>query len=168
MFDEDIEFLTALANGVNYFTGERCESDSVLNDINVVRALFNLRDKLAMIKPNNVKKVEFQFTDEIVNNFDFEDKKITLSEIVRKIAKAAPMMKKIKYGQIFDVLSEKGLVEKRIDVNGSSKGYATEKAIEFGITNIDKVSVYGKKYTSIVYDRKGQEFVLSILKDVKK
>ena len=32
MFEQEICVLKALANGVNYFTGEKCKDDSILND----------------------------------------------------------------------------------------------------------------------------------------
>ena len=54
MLEKEIEVLKALANGVNYFTGEKCEDDSVLNDINVVRTLYNVCDYLQN-QPKNLK-----------------------------------------------------------------------------------------------------------------
>lgn len=45
MFEKEIQVLKALAKGVNYFTGERCKNDSILNDPDIIRTLYEVCDR---------------------------------------------------------------------------------------------------------------------------
>ena len=167
MFEEDILILNALANGVNYFTGEKSSNDSILNDINIVRTLFNICDKLKNITPDKIKKTNFQFDISILDNFEFENRTISLTEILRKVAQLTPTMKKIKYSQVFDVLNRKGVLVKKQYDDGKSRTIATDFANQYGIVNLQKISPYGKKYTSVGYDINGQRYVLSVLNEIE-
>ena len=167
MFKEDIAILTALANGVNYFTGEKCKEDSILNDVNLIRAIFNLAEKLKDITPKKVKKSEFQFDVSILDNFEYEDRFMSLSEILKKVSLITPTMKRVKYSQVFDVLNRKGLLVKTQDSSGVTRTLATENAEEYGIKNLEKTSMYGRKYSTVGYNVQGQKYILSILNEVE-
>lgn len=97
MLEKEIEVLKALANGVNYFTGEKCEDDSVLNDINVVRTLYNVCDYLQN-QPKNLKekKDEFVCPDDILEKFEYENE-MSLTGIIDKISKTYPELKKLNF-----------------------------------------------------------------------
>ena len=55
MFEQEIQVLKALANGINYFTGEKCNNDSILNDVDIIRTLFNICDQLKNIVHKKLK-----------------------------------------------------------------------------------------------------------------
>lgn len=43
----------------NYFTEEKCEDDSILNDKDIIRKLYEICDQLKNIVPDKIKKSEF-------------------------------------------------------------------------------------------------------------
>ena len=59
MFEQEIQVLKALAKGVNYFTGERCKNDSILNDPDIIRTLYEVCDRLTNVIPEKIRKYEF-------------------------------------------------------------------------------------------------------------
>ena len=167
MFTEEITILQTLANGVNYFTGEKCDNNCILNDPSIIRALFNICEKLKEITADKIKKVNFKFDPLILEKYEFENKNLSLTDIIRKISALTPNMKKIKYSEIFEILNQKGLLIKEPDSNGSLRTKATELAQQYGIINQKKFSTYGKHYTTVVYNNDGQKFILSILNELK-
>ena len=168
MFEEEIQVLKALANGVNYFTGEKCSEDSVLNDGKIVRVLFNLCDKLKNAKIAISKKLNFEINQEMINNFPYEDRDITLTSIINKLTGLAPNMKRLSHTQVFEVLSNKGLLVKNANEKNELQTQATELAKQYGIFNVERISPYGKPYQAVVYNRQGQAFVLTaLLNDTK-
>lgn len=77
-----------------------------------------------------------------------------------------PDMKKLKYKQISDILIQQGLLQKEVDKNGKYKIEATDKANQYGIYNVQKTSIYGQTYQVVTYNKVGQKYVLSLLKNI--
>lgn len=73
MFEQEIQILKALANGINYFTEEECEDDSILNDKDIIRTLYEICDQLKNIVPDKIKKSEFICPYNIVDKFEYEE-----------------------------------------------------------------------------------------------
>lgn len=49
--------IKSLANGINYFTEEKCEDDSILNDKDIIRTLYEIGDQLKNIVPDKIKNL---------------------------------------------------------------------------------------------------------------
>ena len=165
MFENEIKVLKALANGVNYFTGEKSANDSILNDVDIVRTLYQICDKLENLKPEKVQKTDFICPTDIEERFEFEDE-LNLSKIIEKIANLYPEMKKIKHTQITDMLIEQNLLERILDSNGKNRTLAKDNARDYGIYNVTKYSIYGRPYNVITYNKNGQKYILSLLKNL--
>lgn len=165
MFEQEIQVLKALANGINYFTGEKCQDDSILNDPDIIRTLFGVCEQLKNIVPEKIKKSEFVCPFDIEEKFEYVDE-LSLTGIIRKISILYPEMKRLKYSQIMEYLYQDGLVERIVDKDGKSKTIATDKAEQHGICNMQKTTRYGKPYQAIIYNEDGQKYLLSILKNI--
>ena len=165
MFEQEIQVIKALANGVNYFTGEKCKNDCILNDAEIVRMLYKLCDQLKNIIPQQIKKSEFICPLDIEEQFEYEEE-MNMTNIINKISLLYPDMKKPKFSQLVECLIQKGLLEKISDKNGKSKTLATDKARQFGIYNVQKTSIYGQTYQVVTYNKSGQRYVLSLLKTI--
>ena len=163
MYSQEIEVIKALANGVDYFTGEKCDNDSILNDPNIVRALFRVCNILSGVKTERIKKTDFVCPCDIEERFNYQDKMV-ISQIRDHISELYPNMKKIKLPSVYEMLIDKGLMQITTDKQGKSHRIATEKAKEYGIYNEERSSQYGN-YQVVVYNKQGQRFVLSLLKD---
>lgn len=166
MYNQEIEIIKALANGVNYFTGEKCANDSILNDPNIVRVLFRVCDILSDVKAERIKKSDFVCPSDIIEKFAYQDK-MTISQIAECIADIYPNMKKFKTKSVYDILIQRGLLQVVTDQQGRTRRVATEKAKGYGIFNEDRFSQYGN-YRVVVYNTQGQRYVLSLLKELSK
>ena len=165
MFEREIQVLKALANGVNYFTGEQCKDESVLNDPNIIRTLYEVCEQLRGIAPEKMKKGDFICPFDIEEKFEYEEE-LCITKIIDKIFKMYPNMKKIKLSQIMELLVQRGLVTRVIGADGKSTTVATEQAAQFGIYNKQRTSMYGKEYHVVTYNKSGQQLVLSIIKEL--
>lgn len=165
MFEQEIQILKALANGINYFTGEKCEDDSILNDKDIIRTLYDICDQLKNIVPDKIKKSEFICPFDIVDKFEYKDE-LSLTKILEKIANLYPNMKKLKHTQISNILTQNGLIEKSTDKDGKSRTLATASAELYGIYNVQRTSKYGQTYQAVMYNKTGQKYILSLLKQL--
>lgn len=167
MYKTEIQILKMLANGINYFTGERCESDSILNDVNISRTLFNVCEILQSSKKKTSKKNgdDFVFYDSILTDFPYENRYISLTELLRKIGILHPLGQKPRFNFVADLLMSAGMLENVVDNSGSQKKMATAAAADFGIRNLEKVSINGYPYSLVGYNEQGQRYVLEALKE---
>lgn len=165
MYEKETAVIKALAEGVNYFTGEKADRDSILNDADVIRTLFRVYDILKSISPEKIKKTEFMCPHDIEEKFEYE-KALTLTGIRSKISLLYPGIKMFRNKRLTELLIQKGLLEKVVTEKGSLKTVATAKAKQFGISNEERTSIYGMTYQAIVYDPNGQKLVLSLLKEL--
>lgn len=165
MFEEEIQIIKALANGVNYFTGEVCETDSILNDPNVVRTLFRVCEILRGGNLGRAKTLDFVCPSDVEQKFVFENQ-LNLTQFISKIKEMYPDMKRINFNQMTELLIKNGILKKVMDKGGSQRAVATEKANEYGIHNVKRSSMYGKSYNVVLYDQDGQKYLLSLLKEM--
>ena len=165
MYEKETAVIKALAEGVNYFTGEKAEDDSILNDANVIRVLFRVYDILKSITPEKIKKTEFICPHDIEEKFEYE-KALTMTGIRTKISMLYPGIKMFKNKQLTELLIQRGALERVVNENGYLKTVATQNAKQFGVYNEERTTMYGKTYQAIMYDPNGQKLVLSLLKEL--
>lgn len=165
MFDQEIQVIKALANGVNYFTGEVCKDESILNHPKIIRTLYEVCEALSSITPEKIKKTDFVCPYDIEENFEYEDE-LSLTRIIERIGNLYPNMKKLKYTEVAAILIQKGILKKTSDDQGKSATVATEFAEQYGIYNATKTTQYGRDYNVIMYNKVGQRYVLAALKEL--
>lgn len=162
MFEKEINVLKYLANGINYYTGEKCLSDSILNDPNIRRTLFSICN---LLQSNNGNKVKFIAPPDIIENFQYENE-LNLTQIIDKLSIMYPTMYKANRKLIVKALINKGLLKQETDKNGRINTIATEVAELYGIYNVQKyTNYYHYPYNVVMYNENGQRFILSILKN---
>lgn len=165
MYEQEIQVLKALANGVNYYTGEKCDDDCILNDVKIIRTLYEVCDQLKSCVPAKTKKMEFVCPYDLFEKFEYE-KELSITKILYRISHLYPQMKPIKYSVLAEAMIERGLLERIEENNGATRIIATESAQQYGIRNVSKVTMYGRPYEAVVYDSNGQKAVLSIIKEL--
>ncbi len=163
MYEQEIKFLKALANGVNCFTGEKCDNGCILNDADVVRTLYKVCDVLENVVPEKLKKFDFVCPSDIEQKFEYENE-LSLSKILGKISDMYPESKKLKYKDVAGMLINKGILQ-QIQINGQTKTVASALAENYGIFNTKKQSAFGQVYEVVSYNQTGQKFVLQVIKN---
>ncbi len=167
MLGNEVEVLRALANGVNYFTGEKYEENSILNDPNIIRTLFNVCESLSQERPKTARKSEFYCPENIEEAFEFE-KELTLTKILQKVNAMNPNTKRLRQAVVKDALIEAGVLKTSTDAYGKTRYFATDDAKKHGIFNVQRTTMYGKPYSAVVFNEAGQRFVLLTIKDMFK
>ncbi len=154
---EALCFLECLAKGLNPFTGEELENESVFNDVRIVRKLYELRDYLnESIEDAKIKKLPFVLktkegiVDGPMNISAFVDRinEINLEENMKKFTRTAVM---------------DWLYENEYLVQDDDKKRITEKGENVGIRVDHRVSMYGKEYEVILYPEELLSHILDLI-----
>lgn len=156
--------IESLANGIQPFTGEVSEN-SILDDPQLIRCFFFVRDVLNEVIASGGKKktkTEFVLTDTLLDRIPIRPEKMCLTQFLNGI-KEVNEGKAPKFGAIREYLIEQELLESRQDASGKITRYATNKAKQYGIENEERIGSNGK-YTVVVYDTTGQQYLVECIK----
>ena len=167
--DKAIIYVERITEGKNPVNNLPAENDSVINDPNVIRCMYFIKDALVAIKENggNVGKTQKEkkkpFPLETLEYFKFAEVK-TISRLVEQINEIIDSNEytKLKYTVITNWLKKNGyLIE--IQEGNKEKKYtiSTEKGQSIGITHSLQTNTIGTSYYRVEYDKKAQEFVVS-------
>ena len=167
-----IKYVDRIGDGCNPATNIPLESDTILNDPNMIRCMYFIKDVLEAVQDNNGivgsrtrKEPMLPFPVEILDEFTYrEDKSIT--QILKQIFEPAAGMKvkRIPATKINAILKEEGyLVDEPDTATGKMRKMPSEKGEELGIYVADR-EYNGRAYQAVVFDRKAQEYVVELVR----
>lgn len=163
-----------LAYGKNPFTGEKLESDTILNNPELIRCFFLTASVLDDILNKNIiiKKPGKNFTP---FNITEEQKKQAVSEEPINITPFVNNIRKVidnefmimpKPVQINDWLADNGYMMRKLDLStGKTRRLPTEKGESLGIKVVEKDGLYGI-YPLCIYSSKAQMFILENMDNI--
>lgn len=172
--DTAIVYLQRIADGNNPVNNMPAEEDSVLNNPNVIRCMYFVKEILEEVKRNNgtigrvkrSKKEEFPV--ESTASFSYqEDKSITgfLAQLNAVIDEEK--FKKLGLKPVMLWLKADGCIEeKKYEEFGNIFKVPTEKGIDLGMRTEERIGVSGKRYIVTVYGRKAQEYIVNHIKQI--
>ncbi|MCM1545510.1 MAG: hypothetical protein NC033_00595 [Clostridiales bacterium] len=159
-----------LARGVNPLSGEAVSDTDVINNVKISRCLFyvaNMLEKLCQgeyVKKENKGKTPFFIKEGELENFDYSDGGIAISEIIKRINDIVGYDgRKIKRSLIVDWLIESGLIAES-ETNGRKYKLPTDKGIEAGIYTEERFG-YNGSYRVVLYNEKAQRMIIEHLKE---
>lgn len=162
-----------LARGVNPFSGETVPDGEVINDVKISRCLFYVVDILESlcqdepIKKEKKSKVPFTIKEGELENFDYVDGGLTLSDIVKRINDIVGYDgRKIKRSLINKWLIENGYIIENV-VNGRKYKLPTVKGNEAGIYTEERFGFNGN-YKVVMYNKKAQRTIVEHIIEVSK
>lgn len=171
--DKAIIYVDRIANGFNPVNNRLVENDSVLNNPNVIRCMYFIKDVLKEVQKNGGvigKKVKVQkdpFDFQILDKFTYiEDKSIT--KLLRQIEEYVenPNMEHINCRKITTWLKENNyIVRDKIEQLGIVGSIVTDKGKNIGMYNEVK-TINDRTYLAVIYDKNAQEFIVRHLKDI--
>lgn len=171
--DKAIIYVDRIANGFNPVNNRLVENDSVLNNPNVIRCMYFIKDVLKEVQKNGGvigKKVKIQkepFDFQILDKFTYiEDKSIT--KLLRQIEEYVenPNMEHINCRKITTWLKENNyIVRDKIEQLGIVGSIVTDKGKNIGMYNEVK-TINDRTYLAVIYDKNAQEFIVRHLKDI--
>lgn len=171
--DKAIIYVDRIANGFNPVNNHSIENDSVLNNPNVIRCMYFIKDVLKEVQKNGGvigKKVKIEkepFDFQILDKYVYiEDKSIT--KILRQINEYIenPNMEHINCRKITAWLKENNyIIHDKIEEFGIVGSVVTDKGKNIGMYN-DVKTINDRTYLAVMYNKKAQEFIIHNLKDI--
>lgn len=172
--DTAILYIQRIAQGYNPVTNEEADGDSVLNNPNVIRCMYFVKDVLEEVKRGDAKtgttrsrtkKAAFPF--EILNEFHYQED-TSISYLLQQIHQPLEGMnvKKISPQTVTNWLKKAGyLTEEYIAEVKKVSTTPTEKGKELGIyTEVRMFSTHA--YLAVIYNQNAQEFIVRHLEAI--
>ena len=164
-----ITYLDRIADGKNPVNNQPAPDDAVLNDPNVIRCMFFVKEILESVKRNGGvigrrnTPPKLDFPVEVLKEFEYRgDKPIT--KVVEQINEKVDgdIYKKLTYKVITDWLkANEYLVEQYSEKYQKKVTMPTDKGKGIGIISEERVSSRGDGYIAIIYTKQAQEFIVN-------
>ncbi len=162
--------MLSLANGMDPFSGEEIENDSVINNVRMSRCFFYVSDVLKKVienggevgsKPKKPKRELAVLTQEYIDAFPFDDAGMGINSIVRALrAVAGENEKVISAVRITDWLVAGGYLVENIR-SGKRERVPSPRGAALGIRVKEGTNIRtGIPYRMNIYDIKAQRFIL--------
>lgn len=167
-----IKYVERIADGCNPVNNISLENDSVLNNPNIIRCMYFIKEVLEEVKSNdgvvrstNRKMATVPFPKEILEEFVYkEDKSIThvLNQLYEPVI--GMNIKKISAAKVTAILKDEGyLSEEKNLATGKLRKVPSDKGNELGIYLVDR-EFNGQVYQSVTYNKSAQEYVLDLIR----
>lgn len=170
-----ILYLQRIADGKNPVNNMPAEEDTVLNNPNVIRCMYFVKEVLEEVKRNNgcvgkgVKRRDKQeFPMEALAAFAYREDQ-AISNLVRQINESVDdrVYRKLTYKPIVQWLKLNGfLIEEFSQEFNKPTTLPTEKGNRLGIRAEKRYSSQGAGYMQILYGKQAQEFIVRNLETI--
>ena len=169
-------YLDKLSEGINPLDGTRVNSDDIVNNERISRC-FNyistvLEDVInnggTVVKNFYISRTPFSVSYQQLENFEYSDTPISLSEIVKRINNLidSQSMVELKATAISEYLVEIGIL-KVVELSDGKKYKApTEFGYKIGITVENRTSLSGHSYDVNLYSKNAQQFIIDNLRGI--
>ncbi len=166
--DKALIYVSRIADGKNPVNNLPAEEDAVMNDPNVIRCMFFIKEALTAIRNNggvvgrSARPQKKAFPLDSLSTYEYEGNK-TITAFVEQLNHGinTDEYQKLKYKIITDWLKENGfLQEVNDDKLGKKTTISTAKGQSVGITHSLQTSMSGVSYNRVEYDKSGQEFII--------
>lgn len=163
-----ITYMQRIADGKNPVNNMPVEDDDVLNNPNVIRCMFFVKEILEEVKRNEgrigskeKKKQKQDFPIEALGKFEYKGD-IHISGFADQINKMidTDVYKKLAYGSVTKWLKANGFLVEVVGSDNKSTNRPTEKGIQIGIYTERRTSMNGRDYTVVIYNQGAQEYIV--------
>lgn len=170
--DIAIKYVERIVDGCNPGNNVPLENDDILNNPNIMRCMYFIKDVLKEVRSNggiiggkNGKEPALPFPIDVLDNFTYaEDKSIThvLNQIYEPMSDLN--VKKISVTKVTAALKEEGyLLDEPNLETGKTRKVPSEKGRELGIYLIER-EYNGRMYQSVTYNKNAQEYVVELIR----
>lgn len=170
-----IVYLQRISDGNNPINNLPADEDSVLNNPNVIRCMFFVKEILEEVKRNNgyigkkaTKSDRMDFPIEVLRSFVYREDK-AISRFVQQINELIDenVYKKINYKQITQWLKmNEFLLEEYSKELNKTITVPTEKGLQLGIRAEKRVGSSGMEYLLVIYGRQAQEYIVQNIEKI--
>ena len=169
-----IEYVSRMAEGRNPVKNTLAVNDSVINDPNVIRCMYFIRDVLQMVQANKgviggtSKKDNIPFPYSVLERFKYV-KPLPITRLMNQLKELADdeNIKAPSYRKVTDWLKYKGYLSETEDrITGKKKTLISPEGEAFGLYPEHRTSINGKEYDVIMYSQKAQEYIVKNLEAI--
>ena len=170
-----IVYLQRIAEGNNPINNLPADEDSVLNNPNVIRCMFFVKEVLEEVKRNNgyigkksKKSDKSDFPIEVLDSFSYKEDK-AISKFVEQINEAVngDVYKKVSYKSITQWLKLNGFLQEEYSQEFNKViTLPTEKGIQLGIRAERRNSSRGVEYILVIYGKQAQEYIVQNIEKI--
>lgn len=170
-----IVYLQRISDGNNPINNLPADEDSVLNNPNVIRCMFFVKEILEEVKRNNgyigkkaKKSDKADFPVETLASFSYKEDK-AISRFVEQINESVDgdIYKKVNYKLITQWLKLNGfLQEERRQEFNKTITMPTEKGIQLGIRAERRSNSGGAEYMLVMYGKQAQEYIVQNIEEI--
>ena len=164
-----ILYLQRIADGKNPVNNMPAEEDTILNNPNVIRCMFFVKEILEEVKRNggfiggkSKKSAKEDFPLEVLRQFAYREDK-TISRFVEQVNEAVDdtVYQKLSYRPISQWLKLNGfLAEEYSQEYHKTMTVSTERGTGIGIRSEKQTNAQGVGYIRIVYEKQAQEYLI--------
>lgn len=170
--DVAIKYVERIADGCNPVNNVPLENDDILNNPNIIRCMYFIKDVLEEVQKNggmiggkSGKGPALSFPVEVLDSFTYvEDKSIThvLNQIYEPIADMN--VKKVSVTKVTATLKEEGyLLDEPNPETGKTRKVPSMRGRELGIYTVER-EYNGRIYESVTYNKNAQEHVVELIR----
>lgn len=170
-----IVYLQRITDGNNPISNMPANEDSVLNNPNVIRCMFFVKEVLEEVKRNGgyigkkVKKSDkIGFPVEVLEAFSYKEDK-AISKLVAQINELVDenVYKRLNYKVITQWLKLNGFLQEEYSQEfNKTITLPSEKGIKLGIRAERRNSSRGVEYMLVIYDRQAQEYIVQNMEKI--
>lgn len=170
--DVAIKYVERIADGCNPVNNVPLENDDILNNPNIIRCMYFIKDVLEEVQRNggmiggkSGKGPALPFPVEVLDSFTYvEDKSIThvLNQIYEPIADMN--VKKVSVTKVTATLKEEGyLLDEPNPETGKTRKVPSMRGRELGIYTVER-EYNGRIYESVTYNQDAQKYVVELIR----
>ena len=163
-----IIYLQRIADGNNPINNLPADEDAVLNNPNVIRCMYFVKEILEEVKRNKGcigkkgRSAKLDFPLEVLKVFSYkEDKAISLLVEQINLPVDESLYQKLSYSTVTKWLKKYGfLMEEYNEQFQKNITLPTEKGVLLGIRGEKRTNRQGKDYIRVLYNKQAQEYIV--------
>lgn len=169
-----IVYLQRISDGNNPINNLPADEDSVLNNPNVIRCMFFVKEILEEVKRNNgyigkkaKKSDKLEYPVEVLDSFSYREDK-SISKFVEQINELVDgdIYKKVNYKLITQWLKLNGFLQEEHSQDNKTITIPTEKGIQLGIRTEKRSNSRGIEYILVIYGKNAQEYIVQNIEKI--
>ncbi len=171
--DRTIEVIKSVSEGMNPFTNEPYDENSIMNDPRMIRCLYYVVEVLEKYKAGNIvkyvqrKDLPYNFPPELISRIQLPLEKIGVNTFSKAVnAVIDPSTSKNLTGNALNLqLKKMGILSEEEGVDGKRRTVLNSKSASYGIETV-LCEFDGRTYEKVVFNDAGKGFLLQHLQEI--
>lgn len=168
-----IEILKAIADGVNPFTNDCLEDNTIFNDARMVRCLYYVIEVLEKVNRGEIgqqvfrKDLPFMITPEEKSKIVLPEENIGVNAFAKCVNQVInPNRSKKLTGTVLNnQLKKMGILSEEKTSEGKTQTVTNVNSSQYGIETM-KIDYNGATYDKVVFNEKGKRFLIEHLEEI--